>query len=160
MVPVIRRAVPADCAALTQMRLDFVRESHPHRVVSAEFAAATRRFFEERLGTSEPVAFWLVEADGQVIAHAALILFQKLPNLSNLSGREGYVSNVLTLAAHRRRGVAAALLEAVTADARERGIGRLWLYTSADGEPLYARAGFERAASGAAPMMELLLNEG
>lgn len=154
MAPVVRRAVFADGVALTRMRLDFVEASHPDRAVPDEFVHATRLFFERHLAAPGPIVFWVAEADGQIIAHAALILFQKLPNLKNLGGLEGYVSNVFTLAAHRRRGLAAALLHVVMADARERGIGRLWLYTSEDGEPLYARAGFERAVSDT-PMMEL-----
>lgn len=156
MAPLIRRAVPADSGALARLRLDFVQASHPDRNVTNAFAHATQAFFEAHLTAPGPIAFWVAEDAGQIVAHAALILFQKLPNLQNFGGLEGYVSNVLTLAAHRRRGIAAALLDAVMADARERGIGRLWLYTSEDGEPLYARAGFERAV-GDAPMMELHL---
>ncbi|MDB5359111.1 MAG: acetyltransferase [Rhodospirillales bacterium] len=157
MAPIVRRAVPADSGALTRLRLDFVSASHPDRPIPDDFVDATRRFFGTHLAGSSPIAFWVAEEQGRIIAHAALILFQKLPNLQNPGGLEGYVSNVLTLAAHRRRGIAAGLLDAVKADARERGIGRLWLFTSEDGEPLYARAGFERAANDA-PMMELMLS--
>jgi GNAT superfamily N-acetyltransferase len=158
MTFVIRPAVLADSAVLTRMRLDFVQASHPECPMGDELAQATRAFFDARLVAPGVLSFWVAEANGQVVAHAVMTLFQRLPNLGNVTGREGYISNLVTLPGYRRRGIAAALMAAMTAEARELGMGRLWLYASAEGEPLYAGLGYSQAVSDV-PMMELNLAE-
>jgi GNAT superfamily N-acetyltransferase len=57
-------------------------------------------------------------------------------------GRLGWVGNMVVAEAHRRRGVGAAILEAVIDFLTERGCARLELYATPDGRPLYERYGF------------------
>lgn len=52
------------------------------------------------------------------------------------------IYNVASDPARRRRGIATALMQAVLADARERGLGMAILQSSRVGLPLYARLGF------------------
>lgn len=58
-------------------------------------------------------------------------------------GRLGVVGNMIVAEAHRRRGVGRAVLDAVVADLRDRGVLRLELYATVEGRPLYERAGFQ-----------------
>ncbi|MGH2381550.1 MAG: GNAT family N-acetyltransferase [Candidatus Limnocylindria bacterium] len=58
-------------------------------------------------------------------------------------GRLGFVGNMVVDADHRRRGIGAAILQAVIGFLEERGTTRMELYATADGRPLYARHGFE-----------------
>lgn len=57
-------------------------------------------------------------------------------------GSLGVVGNMIVDPAHRRRGVGAAILEAVIAFLDERGCSRLELSATDQGRPLYARYGF------------------
>jgi GNAT superfamily N-acetyltransferase len=57
-------------------------------------------------------------------------------------GSLGIVGNMIVDPAHRRRGIGAAILEAVLAFLAERGCTRLELSATEAGRPLYARFGF------------------
>ena len=49
---------------------------------------------------------WVVEEEGEVVACATLALFVRPPYPGNLAGREGYLLNIYTRPAWRRRGMA------------------------------------------------------
>jgi len=156
MTQLIRRAMVADLDALTRLRIDFMQDAHGDAPLPIDFTETTRRFYEDRLAEPGSLVFWVAERDGQVVAQAMISLFQRLPNLSNPNGLEAYVSNFYIDSAYRRQGIGTALLEALVADARDRAVGRLWLYASQAGEGLYAGAGFEHVVR-AVPEMELNL---
>ena len=68
--------------------------------------------------------------------------------LKALGPEDGEVKSMHTAAAHRGRGVAAAILETLLAEARARGYRRVWLETGsmeayAPARRLYERYGFE-----------------
>ena len=71
-----------------------------------------------------------------MVACATLALFVRPPYPGNLAGREGYLLNIYTRPAWRRRGMANALLVAMVAYAREQQLGKLWLHASSDGRYL------------------------
>jgi len=65
-------------------------------------------------------------------------------------GDLGVVGNMIVAEPNRRRGVGSAVLQHVVAYLREeRGCGRLELYATAAGRPLYTRHGFEPIEPGA-----------
>jgi predicted GNAT family N-acyltransferase len=55
---------------------------------------------------------------------------------------DGHIGRLAVLPAYRRRGVGAALLEALLADARHRGLGRVFLHAQVDALPFYTAHGF------------------
>jgi GNAT superfamily N-acetyltransferase len=57
-------------------------------------------------------------------------------------GSLGFVGNMVVETHHRRRGIGAAVLQAVIEFLEERGVVRLELYATSDGRPLYERHGF------------------
>lgn len=57
-------------------------------------------------------------------------------------GPLGWVGNMIVAEPHRRRGVGAAILEAIVASLDDRGCTRLELFATESGRPLYARHGF------------------
>jgi ribosomal protein S18 acetylase RimI-like enzyme len=71
-----------------------------------------------------------------------LLLFPRLPTPALPPTREGYLLNVYTRPAWRGRGVASALVDAAVADARALGLARIRLHATAEGQPVYAAAGF------------------
>ena len=93
----------------------------------------------DRLRTPD-LTFWSVWEGDQVLGCAAV---------RELDESHGELKSMRTAAAHRRRGVAAALLDHVVAEARRRGYTRLSLETGspAEFEParsMYAAYGFTR----------------
>ncbi|WP_165065547.1 GNAT family N-acetyltransferase [Marisediminicola senii] len=86
------------------------------------------------------IAFWSVRENGDLLACGAL---------REIDPRWAELKSMRTTPAARGRGVATALLDALIADARRRGIQLLSLETGAEeyfarARRLYARAGFVR----------------
>ena len=93
----------------------------------------------ERLRAPD-VTFWCVRQRGELVGCGAL---------RQLDARHGELKSMRTAAAHLRRGVAAALLRHMLAEARARGYRRVSLETGSGpafepAQALYRRFGFER----------------
>ena len=93
--------------------------------------------------------------DGPGLASCAVgLIEERLGNPFNPDGRVGYVFNVATDPAMRRRGYSRACMEALLQWFRDQGVRAADLTASPDGEPLYASLGFTRKPD---PAMRLRL---
>lgn len=84
------------------------------------------------------ITFWTMRADNEVLGCIAL---------KRLDERHGEIKSMRTASAHLRKGVAAALLEHLVAEARRRGYERLSLETGSGpgfeaAHTLYRKFGF------------------
>src|SRR5207253_9571536 len=86
---------------------------------------------------------WLVEADGVVVAGAGMTQLTWPPGPRDFSGRLPIVYNVYTEPAHRRRGLARALMEAIHQWCRTEGYQLIGLAASDEGLPLYDSLGYK-----------------
>ena len=117
-------------------------ERHPELQADRDaFIAAARASIQGEIERGSQIGF-LAESGGEVVACAILIWWPMLPTLTELHRMRGYVSNVYTAPAYRRRGVARTLMENLMAHAREMGVTRLILWASEMGRPLYLDLGF------------------
>ena len=140
---VIRAATLADAAVIAHHRVAMFRDmgSLDERD-AARIAALTRAYLAEALPRAE-YRGWMAETDGAVIAGGGLLTRRMLPRPENpAGGEEAYVLNVYTEAAHRRRGVARALMDVMLGWCRDRDISRVLLHASDEGRPLYETLGF------------------
>ena len=129
---------------MIRLRLDFLREigEVEGRVSPAGLELTTRDYVNRTLKTGQ-LSVWLAEENGASLGCCALILFDRPPSYGNPSGLTGYLINVYTLPAHRRRGIAARLIREALRHAREVGAGRVSLHTSLAGRALYEKLGFK-----------------
>jgi GNAT superfamily N-acetyltransferase len=87
---------------------------------------------------------FLAEHEGEVVGGGGVWLRPLLPRPGALQGAlEAYVLNVYTEPAHRRNGVARAIMEAILDWSREQRVARVVLHASKDGRTLYESLGFE-----------------
>lgn len=86
---------------------------------------------------------WLAVDGGEVVATGGVCFIQWPPTFYNPSGQLGYVTNMYTVPAYRRQGLASGLLRLVADEAAARGIRMLRLHASDEAVSVYRRFGFE-----------------
>ena len=85
---------------------------------------------------------WLAEREGAVVAGGGLIVSTWLPNAADPQDRRATILNVYTEPAHRRQGLARALMEVMLGWCRDEGFRAVTLDASDDGRALYESLGF------------------
>jgi ribosomal protein S18 acetylase RimI-like enzyme len=110
---------------------------------------ATAAYLAQAIPAGEYLG-WLVEAagSGEPVGGGGVQLRSILPRPDGANdqielGPEAIVLNVYVEPAWRRQGVAEALMRAILAELSERGVHRIVLHASPDGQRLYERLGFE-----------------
>ena len=79
---------------------------------------------------------------GRLVACGVGMTAQRVPGPHNPTGRYGYVQSMVTEEAHRGRGLARAVLEALMARFAADGVVRVDLHATDLGAPLYRSMGF------------------
>ena len=98
---------------------------------------------------------WVVEDERQeIVAGGGITTWPWPPGPRYLSDRLAFAYNVFTEKAHRRRGLARRVMEAIHAWCREAGVSSVALNASRDGMALYLDLGYQESPS---PMMFLAL---
>ncbi|MEU8246700.1 GNAT family N-acetyltransferase [Nonomuraea sp. NPDC048916] len=143
-----RRATAADAAELVRLRGVMLAGMSGQEPVGEEWRESAKQTLRRRLDEPDPtmVAFVVERPDrpGELAACAVGAVEFRLGGPRNLSGVSGYVYNVVTDEAYRRRGYSRLCVTALLDWYRERGIGTVHLRASRDGEPLYRSLGFVR----------------
>jgi GNAT superfamily N-acetyltransferase len=155
-----RAATPDDADELVRLRAVMLSDYGDPQTWNDGWRAPARDTLRRRLTGPEASmgAFVVDRPDGPGLAACAVgIIEERLGNPLNLHGLSGYVFNVATDPAYRRRGYARACMEALLDWFRSRGVGQVDLRASRDGEPLYAQLGFERTSD---PAMRLWATHG
>jgi ribosomal protein S18 acetylase RimI-like enzyme len=137
----IRKAEPQDAGVLAAFRLALFEEAGRHPAEPAEFERISANAFASSM-TSGGCHAWLASTDQKVIGCLALLLYPRLPSPESAVTSEGYIVNVYTAPEWRRKGVAAALIDAAILESRALGLGRIRLHTTPHGQPVYQAAGF------------------
>lgn len=139
----VRAATLADVALITHHRVAMFRDMGvlDEREVPA-LETGTRAYLAAALPNGAYLG-WMVETQGEVVAGGGVVMRQLLPRPGHAQGgEEAYVLNVYTEPAHRRRGLARSLMEAILDWCRERQVSRVSLHASDEGRPLYESMAF------------------
>ena len=144
---VLRAATVADVPTLAyQRRAMFEALGQLSGSAADKLEATVRHYLAEAMPAGVFVA-WLaddVSAERPVaVAGGGMQLRELVPRPGYGKGeREGLILSMWTEPAHRRRGLASRVLEAILAWSATNGLRRLTLHASDAGRPLYARYGF------------------
>lgn len=140
--PPLRLATPADVDELVRLRRVMLDALGAGEGAAWEDACAA--FLRETLaaGTAAAVVADDPEAPGRLVACGVGTIDRRLPAPRNPDGLHGYIASMVTEPAWRGRGLAAGIVEELLAWLGERGVYRVDLHASRDGEPIYRRLGF------------------
>ena len=144
-----------DIPVMTAHRLSYLLEMQGER--DTHFLAKLERelmaFFRRHLREGNFFAL-VAESEGLVLGYGAMVLKTIPGDLNQSSYLEGDILNMYTLPHARRQGVGRIILEALVLEARSRGLSKIGLHTSKDGEHLYRSYGFSEPQY---PYLEMIL---
>lgn len=140
---------------LTTYRMAYLTEMQGER--SEEYQIRLKndlnQYFMEAIAENRCFAFLAQQGD-DILSFGAMVL-KKIPGDFNQSMYlEGDILNMYTVPFARRKGISALILQELLNEARHRGISKVSLHTSKDGEKLYREFGFSEPAY---PVLELCL---
>jgi ribosomal protein S18 acetylase RimI-like enzyme len=139
----IRQATVADIPDLVRLRrmmFEAMGFDDPVKLDAGDAAAAD--YFAKAIPSGEFQGWLAVTPAGEVVSTSGLVIDQHPPGPGNLSGKTGYIMNVVTHPAYRRRGLARRLMQVALAWLDERGIQRAELHATDMGRQLYESLGF------------------
>ena len=102
---------------------------------------ANRQYYARHIADDSHTAF-VALADGTECGCGAACFTDELPSPDNPSGRCAYLMNIYVRGPFRRQGVAHAIMRSLIDEARERGCGKIYLETTAEGKAVYSSVGF------------------
>jgi RimJ/RimL family protein N-acetyltransferase len=139
---VIRRATPADAAALVELGRLVSSEPEGWLITDGDWRnVAEERRYLRAIRRSPHAAVFVADAGGDVVGRLSLArdAHPASPHVADLG--------LMVSPSHRRRGIGRALLDRAVAWGRESGITKLELHVFPHNEPairLYEQFGFER----------------
>lgn len=123
-------AGPADVAALAELQ-----------DIEAGKLAAYADWVAAHAETHLP---FVAEVDGHVAGAAWLLVAERVPRNDSLDRRYGDVQSVMVREEHRNQGIGAALMAAILAEARARGLSHVTVHSGRRAVDFYLRNGFSR----------------
>ena len=139
----VRKATLGDAEVLARLRLAWSHEgkaSGPDPSFVASFSAWVHRHQSTHLP-------FIAEVDGRAAGMAWLMISERVPSLSRAHRPCGDVQSVYVLPEVRDRGIGAALMEAVLAEAGKLDLEHVTVHSSCRAVPFYERNGFEHDPS-------------
>jgi GNAT superfamily N-acetyltransferase len=151
----IRRIGPEEAELLTSYRMAYLTEMQGER--SEEYQnrlkSELNQYFIEAI-TEDRVFAFLAEQDHEPLSFGAMVLKKNPGDFNQSSYLEGDILNMFTIPFARRKGISAMILESLIGEASRRGVSKISLHTSKDGEKLYRKFGFTEPVY---PVLELCL---
>jgi GNAT superfamily N-acetyltransferase len=142
----IRAATVDDIESITRLRcLMFESMGLDDPKELAAVASDCEVYFGRAIPAGQYHGWLAVTPAGTAVASVGVVVDKHPPGPGNPSGRIGYIMNLCTEPAYRRRGLARQLFEQVMDWIRRQGITVAALHASDMGRPLYDRLGFSQS---------------
>jgi GNAT superfamily N-acetyltransferase len=154
----VRQATPRDAPELVRLRAVMLRDTTGIEPEPGPWQQHALAMLGRRLAEPDgDFVVFVVDAPGAPGRLACCVLGSieyRIAGPHNPTGTTGYVFNVATDPGYRRRGYARTCMESMLDWYRRRGVSKVDLRASGEGEPLYRSLGFARSAD---PAMRLNL---
>lgn len=122
--------------------LKAVNKLPPETQLSAELTYNIREHLKSQNQTT------LLAIDGDVIGCATICYIALMPTLSHPTGKRAHIMNVYVRGSHRRRGIAARMMDALIGEAKQQGVTEISLDSTDEGRALYEKCGFTPSKEG------------
>jgi GNAT superfamily N-acetyltransferase len=140
----VRQAVPADLDTIASHRRRMFEDmGHAASPVLKAAEPLYTRWLEERLANGRYLGWFIVAPDGIVVAGAGLWLLDWPAGILDIAPYRGYVLNVYTEPAFRKRGLARRLVQAIKEHCAAQGMRVIGLHASTEGRSIYEALGFQ-----------------
>ncbi|MBL7973129.1 MAG: GNAT family N-acetyltransferase [Prolixibacteraceae bacterium] len=139
----IRKIGQGEVELLTTYRIAYLSEmqGEQNEEYLQKLKDELNKYFSQALTDNTFFAF-LAELNGEILSFGAMVI-KKIPGDFNQPlYLEGDILNMYTVPFARRKGISAMILQELLNEARDRGISKVALHTSKDGEKLYRKFGF------------------
>ena len=141
----VRMSTPHDAALIARQRkLMFAEDKHFSEADLAHMEKLYEAWVTDKLACGD-YRGWFAETEaGDVIGGVGLWLREWPPILNNYTGKQGYIENVFTLHAYRRKGVSRQLMTALLEWVRtSKTAYEIELHPTQMAHSLYSSLGFE-----------------
>lgn len=111
---------------------------------SEKIMKSNKEYYKEHLEDGSHTACFAVDnGTGRIVGCGGICYQHELPSPENISGKNGYLMNIYIDPEYRRHGTGRKMVEFLIADAKSRGVEKIYLETSTAGEKLYYSLGFQ-----------------
>jgi len=147
----IRLATINDADCLAKLFWEHNNEFEPHNPVDkGVFVSECAKNIKHRLGND--LYCWVAQSNERIVAHANVIVAQKIPKPGKIIRRWGRLSTVRTIPEFRNQGIGGKLMERITSWCHEQGFEELLVGPSEKSVAFYERSGFKHETD----IMEML----
>ena len=129
-----------DLVRLRRMMFEAMGFDDPAQLDASD--AAAQAYFSRAIPTGEFIGWLAATPVDEAVGSGGLVLDQHPPGPSNLSGRVGYIMNVVTVPQYRRQGIARRIMQTMLVWLEAQGIQHVTLHATEAGRPLYEELGF------------------
>jgi GNAT superfamily N-acetyltransferase len=151
----IRLITESDIPLFVKHRIDYLKElqGEPHEGREITLRNELENYFRKELSAKRFFAF-LIEKNNQPVSFGAVVIKSIPGDFSSSVYSEGDILNMYTIPEARKKGFAGIILKALITESKKRGISKLSLHTTKDGEHLYRNSGFSEPAY---PYLEMVI---
>lgn len=98
-------------------------------------------YYSHHIADRSHIAF-VAECDGEKCGCGGICFTDELPSPDNPTGRCAYLMNIYVREPFRHKGIAHNIVRHLLSEAKNRGCGKIYLETTAEGKPVYSSLGF------------------
>lgn len=140
----IRQASVKELDKLMAWRMEVLSEvfAIPHGTDTSALEQANRDYYLHALPAGEHLACF-VEIGGETAGCGGICFQHEMPSPDNPTGQCAYLMNIYVRPAYRKQHIGTTLVSWLVEQARQRGIGKIYLETSDMGRNMYSHLHFE-----------------
>ena len=139
----LREITSEDLPLFVDFRLHYLSElqGDNSKKDNAKLKAELENYFRNALAENRFFAF-VAESDSEMLSFGAMVIKEIPGDFNHSTYLEGDILNMYTIPRFRKQGISTAILEKLIEEAKKRGISKVALHASKDGENMYRNIGF------------------